>query len=201
MKRLFSGVLLLAAVVAAAHAHDVRLNPLKSDDYVLRKMVVVKQSGERISSFLKIESFDKSNGTFVMKDVTGGTTNIPAADIQKIEFQQTVKQQSPMAQSAHWVARATPGSTLRYRVPQGALSVDSEELVFPASSPSTTSTGPTLPAAEPPVHPGSMTNNVTVLEPRSVTFDGASKTFTIEVQNVRYTVEMSGSSGPSGVRK
>ncbi len=200
LRRVWVGFLFIAAAVPT-QANDIRLNVLKSDQLALRRMVVIKKSGEKISTLVKIDSFDPATGLFVMEGVTGETTDIRSSDIQKIEFQQTVRQQSPAAQEAPWKIRATVGSELRYQVSQGALRVESGELVLPASSPSTSIPGPTVSSAEPSSRNGASITNVKVVEAISLTFDGARKSFFIKVQNVTYTKETSGTSGLSGIRK
>jgi len=200
--------LFIAAAVYPAQPQDIRLNILKSDEFALRRMVVFKKSGEKIGIFVRIASFDPATGLFVMESATGDATSIPATEIQKIEFEQTVKRQNPAAQQASWEIRATLGAELRYDVSQSALKVESGDLVLPSSSPSTSIPGPTLtPSEASPRKSGNKTTgvsitNVKVLEAKSLTVNGSSKSFFVEVQNVTYTKETSGSSvGLSGMRK
>jgi hypothetical protein len=192
---------LFISTAVPAQAKDLRLNVLKSDENALRRMVVIKKSGEKISTFVKIDSFDPATGLLVVEDITGETTDIDAAGIQRIEFEQNVQRMNPAAQSAPWEIRATFGSKLRYKVSQGALRVDSGELVLPASSPSSSIPGGMVASGEAPSHIGAQLTKVKVLEAKSLTFDAAGKSFLIDVQNVTYTKEVWGSSGLSGVRK
>jgi hypothetical protein len=202
LRRVWVVLLFMAAVACPVQAQDIRLNVLKPDELALRRMVVFKKSGDKISSFVKIASFEPASGIFVMEDATGGMVSIPTSEIQKIEFEQTVQSPSPMAQQAHWEIRATAGTGLRYKLSRGALRVESGELVLPASSPSTSVPGPTAPSIEPSSrNPGNSITAFKVVEVRSLTVDGASESFFVEVQNVTYTKETSGSSGLSGTRK
>ena len=73
-------------------------------------------------------------------------------------------------------------------------------LVLPASSPSSTIPGPTVPP-EPSPYNGAGITNVKVVEAKGLTLDRTRKSFFIEVQHVTYTKKMSGSSGLSGIRK
>ena len=205
LRRVWVVLLFMATVACPVQAQEIRLNVLKSDELALRRMVVFKKSGDKISSFVKIDSFEPVSGIFVMEDATGEIVSIPTSEIQKIEFEQTVRRQNPVAQEAHWEIKATAGAGLRYKLSRGALRVESGELVLPASSPSTSVPGPTVPSPEPSSRePGSRITAFKVSEARSLTVDGASESFFVEVQAVTYTHETfsgSGSSGLSGTRK
>jgi hypothetical protein len=197
-----SATLLFCTLLAhTALSQDIRLNVSRPDQYAFRKMVVIKKSGERITTFLKINSFDPATGIFVLEGVTGETANISASDIKSIEFQQTLQRHSPMAQDAHWEISLTEGPELKYKVAQNALMVQSGELVFPATSSSTAISGTDLPSGDPAPRQGGSISSAKMVEARTITVDPPTKSFLIEVQKVMYTKETWGSSGLSGARK
>jgi hypothetical protein len=199
---LASMVLVLAAgIVLSAEAQDVRLNVTRSDDYVTRRMVIFKKSGEQVGSLVKIRSFDPASASFVMEGVAGEAVTLAASDIKQIVFEQTVARQSPMAQQAYWEITESFGPGLRYKVKQNSLRVVSGDLVLPVSSPVVDIPAPPVPPLPPLSTNGSSTTSATITEARRLAYDAPSKTFAVEVQNVTYNKEMSGSSGISGVRK
>jgi hypothetical protein len=165
-RRVWIVLLCIAGFGHPAQGEDIRLKVLKSDEYALRRMVVVKKSGERINSFLKINSFDPAAGLFVMEGVTGETTSVPVSDIEKIEFGQSVREQSPMAQSAYFEIKTTIGSGVRYKISQGQLKVEAGDLILPGSSPSTSIPAPAVSSATPSPHEGSNVTKGEVVEAR-----------------------------------
>jgi hypothetical protein len=194
-------LLFFSVVASPATSQDIQLNVSKPDNYALRKMVVVKKSGDKVTSFLKIDSFDPETGVFIMEGATGEATEILASDINTIEFQQTVRKQSMGAQQAHWEINVTPGPEVKYKVGQNALRIESGELVFPANSPSADTSGAEFPASDPAPRRGGSVSSVKKLEANRLTVDGPNKSFLVEVKNVMYTTETLGSSGLSGIRK
>ena len=193
--------LLAGGAALPAEAQDVRLNVTKPDQYAMRRIVVVKKSGDQITSLVRIQSYDPATASFVMQNVTGEAVIVPASQIKEMVFEQSVMRQSPMAQEAWFAVYESLGPALRYKLPQGSLRVEDGNLVLPASTPSTPIPAPPVPPL--PAMPGSgnITTSNKVTEARKLTYDASRKSFLLEVQNVTYTKETSGSSGMSGVRK
>ncbi len=193
--------LLIGGTLLLGQGRDIKLNATRSEEHVLRKMVVVNTSGEKMSTFDKIVSFDPASNVFVMEDVRGGTMSIPSSEIREINFEQTVEVTNSPVQRSFPKVTATPGSKLKYRVPKGAIRVDSGDLVLPASSPSTKVDGD---GGNPPSSPsgnGVNFSRINVVEPRRLTVD-AHGFFIVEVQNVIYTTETpTGGSKASGAAK
>jgi len=196
-------LVLIAAGVNAARAQEIRVNISRYDRHILRRIVVVKTSGERITNLDRILSFDQKNGIFVMESVTGETASIALPKLKRIEFEQTVDRQSPMAQEAAWEMTATPGSVVRYTVRKGLLRVDLGDLVMPAGSASSPVPGSATTSSQPSSTSKGTVSNHDVLEARSLTVDNSGGVFIIEVQNVTYTMKTESGEGarPSGVVK
>lgn len=199
LRTFWFAVIIIASAAVPAQDHNIRLNILRQDDVAIRRMVVIKKSNERISNFVKIDSYDPTEALFVMEDPTGETTRIPVSEIQKFEFEQSVRQQAPMAQEGPWEIRATIGSGSKYEVGKDKLRVEFGDLVVPVSSPSTSIPAPTV-APQPSAHHGGTLAVSKVLEARTLTVAN-SKSFVILVHSVIYTTERWGSLQPSGVVK
>jgi hypothetical protein len=201
-RRKWTSLLLIGGSLLLAQGQEIKLNATRSEKHVLRKMVVVKTSGEKISTLEMIVSFDPATTKFVMKDVSGGTTSISSSEIREIDFEQAVEMARPAAQEAFWEVIATPGSRFKYTVPKGALRVDSGDLVLPASSRAIEIAGDVGNPPESPSRKEDKFSRINVVEPRRLTVDIAQGSFVVEVQNVIYTTKIAaGSSTPSGVAK
>jgi hypothetical protein len=194
---------LLAATAEPAQSQDRRINLFKEDQYATRRMEVFKKSGDKMSSVVSIRSFDSVSNAFSMEGVAGETTKVPMSDIQKINFEQAVAHQSPMAQTAPFEVTAKPGVMLKYKVPQNALRIDSGDLILPASSPVTSTPAPATPetSAETPNRKTSSVVTDKITEAKSLTYDPSSKSFLVEVQEITYTKQIFGSPGVSGIKK
>jgi hypothetical protein len=202
LRTLWIAVVAVIAIGLPAQSQDVRLNILKGDDFALRKMVLVKKSSERISNFVKIDSYEPEAGIFVIEGPTGETTRISVSDIQRLEFEQSVRQQAPMAQNGPWEIRPTFGSGMKYKVAKGALRVEAGDLVIPGSSTSNAIPAPTNAGSQPSARHGGTITNTKVMEAESLTVDDAANSFLIVVQNVTYTMETwGGGSRASGIVK
>jgi hypothetical protein len=164
-------------------------------------MEVVKKSGEKMSNVTTIQSFDSDSNVFSLEGVTGETNKVPVSEIKQINFEQAVARPDSTAQTARVEITAKPGATLNYKVPQNALRIDSGFLVLPASSPVTTTPAPA--GTETSTSTPKPSNVVTekIMEAKSLTYEPSSKSFVVEVQEIAYTIETFGSSGPSGIRK
>jgi hypothetical protein len=191
----------VGVIAQPAQSQDIRISLIKTDDYAVRRMVVFSKSGVKMSSVVRIRSFDPATNSFVMEDVAGEAINVPVSDTEEIEFEQTVRQQSPAAQEGPWVIAARPGLTLKYKVPQNALRVESTELILPAASPVTSSSPPPTTSAETSDRKGSIVKTDKIAEAKRLTYDSSTKSFLIEVQEVTYSREALGTSGVSGIRK
>jgi len=195
---------LFATMAQPAQCQDRRINLFKQDQYATRRMEVVKQSGEKMSNVVAIQLFDSESNTFSMEGVAGETTKVSISDIKKINFEQAVVRQSPMAQSAPFEVIAKPGLVLKYKVPQNTLRIESGDLILPASSSVTSMPAPTAATetsnATPNKDPTSVVTEK-IAEAKSLTYDSSSKSFVVEVQEIAYTIQTFGSSGPSGTRK
>lgn len=191
-----------AATAEPAQSQDLRINLFKQDQYATRRMEVVEKKG-KMSNVVGIRSFDPGSNTFTMEGVAGETTQVPMSDIQKINFEQAVVQQSPMAQTAAFEVTAKPGTMLKYKVSQNALRIDSGDLILPASSPVTSTPTPAAAKTSAETTNRKTSSVVTdkIAEAKSLTYDPSSKSFLIEVQEVTYTKQIFGSSGVSGMRK
>jgi hypothetical protein len=190
-----------AACAKPAQSQDIRINLVREDLYALRRMEVFKKSGEKLSGAVSIESFDPESNSFIMKGVTGETFNLPVSDIQKIEFEQALSQQRQEVQEAAWKINAKPGSTLRYQVSQDALRIEDGDLILPASSSAARIPAPATTPDDTSNKQGKVAKTDKVAEAKKLTYDPSTKMFLVEVQEVTYTKEMVGTSGPSGVRK
>jgi hypothetical protein len=196
-----ASIALLVAATLPAQSQDLRINVLRRDNYASRRMVIYKKSGEKLSNVVAIRSFDPQNSSFTMIGVMGESVVIPTSAVQKVEFEQAVLIQSPMAQEASWKVSSIPGSAFGYKVLRDALKVDSGDLVLPASSPATGTPAPPVPAPATSKEQGKTVVTEKIVEAKRLTYDSSTKTFLVEVQEITYSKEVSGSSGASGVRK
>ena len=197
-------LLLIAAGVNAARAQEIRVNISRSEHSILRRMVVVKTSGERITNLVRIASYDQQKGVFVMESVTGETVSIALPELKRIDFEQTVDRQNAAAQEPAWEMTATPGSGLRYSVSKGLLRVDAGDMVVPAGSASSAVPGPAKTSSPASSSWKGIVSNHDVLEARSLTVDISGGVFIVEVQNVTYAEKTAGGgegTRPSGVVK
>jgi hypothetical protein len=202
VRALWVAVVVVIAIGLPAQSQNVRLNILTGDDLALRKMVLVKKSNERITNFVKIDSYEPETGVFVIEDPTGEPIRISVSDIQRLEFEQSVRQQAPMAQNGPWEIRPTLGSGMKYKVAKGALRVEAGDLVLPGSSTSDAIPAPTNVGSQPSARHGGTITNTKVVEAKSLTVDDATNSFLIVVQNVTYTMETwGGGSRASGIVK
>ncbi len=193
---------LFAATAELARSQDRRINLLEGDEYATRRMEVVKKSGKKMSSVVSIQSFDPGSNSFVMEDVAGDTVKVPVSGLRRIDFQQAVQEQRPMAQEAPFEVTARPGARLKYKVPQTALRIESGDLILPASSPVTSTPAPAAATStETPNKKPSSVKTDKIGEAKSLTYDPSSKSFLVEVQEVTYTKQIFGGGGASGLSK
>src|SRR5215467_1583703 len=172
-------------------AQSLRINLSNEDQYARRSMEIVKKSGETMSDVLRIRSYSSSNNSFAVERVTG-ETNVALSEIKEIHFQQELLNPQSVAQVAVPVMRARNGDAFQYTVSATALKIDDAGgLVFPEPAPAVTQ------ASKDHAH---ILDSATIAEARNLTYDAARKAFVVEIQYVKYTKEMSGSSGstPSG---
>lgn len=179
---------------------DIRLNVGKEDQFATRRIQVFKGTGEKLSGVFKLRDFDQGNQSFVLDDVTGQRFSVPVSDLQRITFEQTLLESNPIAQTAAWRITSKPGKALKYKVPVAALKVDSGDIVFPATAPVAAVSQPTT-AANASKAERAQGTTADLVEAKTLTYDSPSKSFMVEVQNIRYTRETFGSSSLSGPKK
>ena len=192
--------LIFVGISYRANAQEVHINLTREDGFASRRVQVFKKPGDKLSGVSGIESFDARANSFAIGKVTGESITVTVDDLDKIEFQQALLVLHPMAQSGPFEVTAQPGATLRYQVRPDALKFQQWDLILPASlspttiSPSTNSSGPTA-------HHGGKLTTQKVVEAKKLTWDPTSKSFVLEAQEVVYSREDWGGSGPSGTRK
>ena len=195
-------VIVFVSVVVPARCQEVRINLLKTDDYARRRIAIHTKSGETISHVAKILTYDQENSTFTMESFSGETLKIALSDIKTIECEQQIQTQSPVAQEPRVEIYAVPGSIIKYNVSPASIRVESEGLVLPSTSSATTITpSPSAPPSEPHKQGAVIAKTDKILEGRRLIFDPLTKKLSVEVQEVTYSKEVSGSSGVSGIRK
>jgi hypothetical protein len=190
----------LVGVADWARAEDLKINLIREDAYASRRMQVFKKSGDKLSGADTIESFDAESNSFTMGTVTGETITVAVTDLEKIEFQQALLRQNPVAQQGWFEVAAQPGATLMYKVNLDAIKIQSGDLILPAAVLPTTISPAGTPAVPTPQHGGRLTTRK-IVEAKKLTWDPPSKSFRLEVQEVVYSREEYGGSGPSGIRK
>jgi len=180
-----------------------RINLSNEDQYARRSIEIVKKSGETMSDVLRIRSYSSSNNSFAVERVTG-ETNVALSEIKEIHFQQELLNPQSVAQVAVPVMRARNGDAFQYTVSATALKIDDAGgLVFPESAPRKKISEPASAVTQASKDHAHILDSATIAEARNLTYDAARKAFVVEIQYVKYTKEMSGSSGstPSGIAK
>jgi hypothetical protein len=191
--------LTLAAASDRAQAQDLRLNLMREDSFASRRIQVFKKPDEKLSGVVSIESFDAGSNSFTMRGIAGDKVKVAATDLEKIEFEQELLKQRPQAQSAFFEVSTQPGAALRYKIVPEAIKIDAGDLIVPASAPSAKISLSSTPVK--PEHEGGSIDTKKIVEARKLTWDAASKSFLVDVQEVTYSRATFGGGGASGMVK
>lgn len=202
MKSIIAAVIALVICVGGVErgvAQELRLNLMREDSFATRRIQVFKKSGEKVSGVVSIQSFDSGSNSFVLRGVAGESIQFATDDLGRIEFEQELLKQQPQAQSGPFEVSMRLGDAVRYRVPPAGMKIDAGDLVLPASAPSTKIS---LPAeAVKASREGGSVSSQKILEAKKLTWDAASKSFLVDVQEIVYSRTEFGGGGASGVRK
>lgn len=174
---------MLRSAVTFAQDNDVRINLLLEDEYVIRSMNMIKDSGEKIPNLIMIESFGRDSKAFVVEDIYGEQKEIPVSEIKKIRFKQLVKRQDPTAQMAAWKIITHKREQKRIEVLVDQLYIESGFLVLKNLG---------IPR---------LLGDGDVLEVLNISVNPSKDRFSLDIQNVKYEKEYYGSGGFPGFRK
>ena len=132
-----------------------------------------------------------------MEMVTGEKIEIGVSEIEKIDFEQHVRNMNSAAQEGAWKIFATPGHKETYKVPAQLLKIESGVLTLKPSWRVSVDSGSqeTKPSN---VLPNS---SESVAEAKVIRPDALNKLILVEIENVTYTKQFLGGGGSSGIKK
>jgi hypothetical protein len=183
-----------------AQAGELRINLLHPDDYAYRSMKVIKKTGGTLKGMIK--AYDPVRSVFLIEDVSGRVTTLPASELGNIEFIQMVHEQAMQAQEPPWKITAVLGEEKTLKIPARELKITSGYLTLQKYA----EVQPTPSRAAPPPFPpfpGGPAPMQEVLEVFAIAFQPAEQCFYVRTGKVKYSRQSygGGGGGPSGFTK
>jgi hypothetical protein len=188
--------LLLPLASTPAIANEAKVPLVKVDEYAYRSVTLIAKDGKEIKGCDKLLSYEKIRRAIVCDHVSGIKKSYLVGSIQTILFSLITKQSQGMVaqQAIYTIMDSKPREKLHFAIPEqmmeisaGSILLNSSWMLPPNAKYLTVYSN----------HKGKV-ESTTILEPLSLTYQPAKKTFLLTAQYVDYTIETKRTMGTGG---